>query len=226
MAEVAEGMLKQGDYCIVVKSTIKDFEMQHRPTTSLGKAHQIILDLLYGNLGKAVSNQRLYEAVGSKNWDRRLRELRENEGWQIPYDRKHQGYIMHTTKRTKDATERWVSLRLRTEVFARDKSICQECGHAAGQKYPDGKTVRLEADHIVPFIQGGLTEIDNLQTLCTRCNAGKKAAIAYGKTDEKVSLVIRLDQQVVACLEQKAKGRNISAKELIQRNLEAFSKTT
>lgn len=201
--------------------------MPIRPTTSLGKAHQIILDLLWDNLGKAVVKERFREATNQDGWPRRLRELREDEGWQIPYSFKHKGYVMYTTERIKETTDRRVSLRLRTLVFERDNFACQMCGHRAGEQYLDGKTVRLEADHIIPFKDRGPTELANLQTLCSRCNAGKKAAIAQGKVaDDKVSLVIRLDRQVVVHLEQKAEERNISAKELIQKNLEDFSKTT
>ena len=56
---------------------------------------------------------------------------------------------------------------LRYDVLRRDNFTCQICGSTAR----DG--VRLEVDHIVPVSRGGRTEMDNLQTLCERCNRGK-----------------------------------------------------
>lgn len=190
-----------------------------RPITSRGTAHQVILDLLYDNLGQIVTKQQLREATGQDGWPRRLRELREDEGWQIPYSFKPQGYVMYTTQRNKDRSSRWVSLRLRTEVFMRDNYTCQMCGHAAGQNYSDGKIVRLEADHIIPFKDKGPTEIDNLQTLCSRCNAGKKASIAKGQIDTDISLVVRLTREGFTRLEQEAQAASIPVKELIQQRL-------
>ena len=42
------------------------------------------------------------------------------------------------------------------------------CGASAN----DG--VKLEVDHIVPVSKGGKSTMDNLQTLCERCNRGKR----------------------------------------------------
>jgi hypothetical protein len=57
---------------------------------------------------------------------------------------------------------------LRYDVLRRDNFTCQICGSSA----KDG--VRLEVDHIVPVSKGGKTEMSNLQTLCERCNRGKR----------------------------------------------------
>lgn len=70
-----------------------------------------------------------------------------------------------TTKRTL----RNVGWRLRAQVFIRDNCICQMCG-ASPAKDP---SVQLHADHIVPWSKGGETLLDNLQTLCEKCNIGK-----------------------------------------------------
>lgn len=59
---------------------------------------------------------------------------------------------------------------LRYAVLKRDNEQCVKCG--ASPKKDAG--VVLEVDHIIPWSKGGLTEISNLQTLCHRCNQGKK----------------------------------------------------
>jgi hypothetical protein len=55
---------------------------------------------------------------------------------------------------------------IRHEVFKRDDYRCLECGAT-------NKESTLHIDHIIPVSQGGSNEIDNLQTLCARCNLGK-----------------------------------------------------
>jgi predicted HicB family RNase H-like nuclease len=192
---------------------------QQRPTTPKHGVWQIILDLLFDNLGELVTNEQLVEATNQHNYARRLRELRA-EGWQIVYKNSPSGYIMPTTDRVEKNPGEYVNLRLRTEVLERDNYTCQMCGFSAGQKYQDGEVVRLEADHILPLAEGGQTTVDNLQTLCSRCNAGKKAVAAYSTIDDKVSLVLRLEKETFEMLEAEAKKLKVSVKQLIQTRLE------
>ncbi len=56
---------------------------------------------------------------------------------------------------------------MRFKVFKRDNYTCQICG------VKKGEGVELEVDHIIPISKGGETRMDNLQTLCKRCNRGK-----------------------------------------------------
>ena len=61
------------------------------------------------------------------------------------------------------------SLRLRYQVLKRDNFSCCQCG-ASPAKDP---SVSLHIDHIIPWSKGGRTTLDNLQTLCSKCNLGK-----------------------------------------------------
>jgi hypothetical protein len=61
-----------------------------------------------------------------------------------------------------------LSVRKRFFVFKRDRYRCRMCG-ATG--------VELEVDHIVPVADGGSDALDNLQTLCFKCNRGKRDSI-------------------------------------------------
>jgi len=60
-----------------------------------------------------------------------------------------------------------VSDSLRYDVLRRDNYRCCICGATS----KDG--VKLEVDHIIPISKGGKSTLDNLQTLCERCNRGK-----------------------------------------------------
>ena len=72
--------------------------------------------------------------------------------------------VMSLAKAKKD--NEYIRPKLRMEVLDRDKSTCQICGAQAPE-------VKLELDHIIPRIRGGLTELRNLRVLCKTCNLGK-----------------------------------------------------
>lgn len=56
-----------------------------------------------------------------------------------------------------------VSLKQRYRIMQRDGFRCKCCGE---REY-------LEIDHIIPIVEGGKNDDDNLQTLCRACNYGK-----------------------------------------------------
>lgn len=61
---------------------------------------------------------------------------------------------------------RYISKKLRFEVFKRDAFTCVYCGRTP-------PTVTLQPDHVVAFSKGGKSELENLATSCVECNAGK-----------------------------------------------------
>ncbi len=61
-----------------------------------------------------------------------------------------------------------IPLKVRWDVLKRDHYRCQKCGAA-----PSSEVV-LEIDHVHPVAKGGGNNMENLQTLCLRCNQGKK----------------------------------------------------
>lgn len=65
-------------------------------------------------------------------------------------------------------TSRGVPPKLRFRVFMRDKFTCQYCKRT---KEDDG--VKLQADHIKAYSNGGETVFENLITACWDCNIGK-----------------------------------------------------
>lgn len=69
----------------------------------------------------------------------------------------------------KKSTGREPSLRLRFHVMKRDNFCCVQCGSSPAKD----SSVQLHIDHIQPWSIGGQTTLDNLQTLCIKCNLGK-----------------------------------------------------
>lgn len=69
-------------------------------------------------------------------------------------------------------TSRFPDLRLRFRVLNRDSFKCQACGRSPATEHG----VQLHIDHVVPWSDGGPTTLENLKTLCERCNLGKGKA--------------------------------------------------
>ena len=70
-----------------------------------------------------------------------------------------------------DGNERHLDIRafdqnMRREVYERQLGICPVCGKHF-------EIEQMEADHIIPWCQGGRTVADNCQMLCIKCNREK-----------------------------------------------------
>lgn len=63
--------------------------------------------------------------------------------------------------------------KLRHYILERDNYTCKFCGNST--KFEPN--LLLEIDHIIPISKGGMTELNNLQTLCWRCNRAKGAKV-------------------------------------------------
>ena len=64
---------------------------------------------------------------------------------------------------------RVISDKLRYNVLKRDNFKCCACGASPAKD----SSVVLHIDHIIQWSKGGATSLENLQTLCSRCNMGK-----------------------------------------------------
>ena len=75
------------------------------------------------------------------------------------------------TNNEKNATNnpRSINYRIRFKVMQRDDFKCKICGASPAMQ----AGVLLHVDHIVPVAKGGQATMDNLQTLCQKCNLGK-----------------------------------------------------
>lgn len=144
---------------------------------------QRILDYLLANVGRVISHEELQQASGgAAEWGRRVRELRDEEGYQIlshkdRADLKPGEYLIETTKR-RPAFKRGISKETRAYVYERNGYTCQMCGLAAGDPdpYHPQRTVRLTLGHIKDKSKGGEDTPNNLRAVCTNCNEGLQNA--------------------------------------------------
>ncbi|MCR6712899.1 MAG: HNH endonuclease [Demequina sp.] len=150
------------------------------------------------NVGKVVTARELQAvAAPASEWARRVRELREEEGWPISTQHddlslKQGEYRLERIPETQVEAgfKRAISQRTRAEVLDRDGYTCQSCGLGAGDIDPDtGRKVRLHLGHIVDKSRGGTDDPSNLRTLCSTCNQGAK-----NLTLEKPSAIWLLQQ--------------------------------
>ncbi len=142
-----------------------------------------IAEYLIAHVGEIVTAKQLQEvAEPVSEWARRVRELRDEEGWPIvtQHDsaklRPGEYILEYLPAERRDVTfQREISQRLRAEVLDRNGFTCQMCGKTPGDTAPDtGRKVRLHVGHIVDKSLGGKDEASNLRTLCSTCNQGAK----------------------------------------------------
>lgn len=153
---------------------------------------------LLGNIGRVIESHELQDAAdGAVQYSRRLRELREQEGWKIlshndTPDLKPGQYLLREPPPQKGsvAVSSTISARLRAAVLDRNGFTCQMCGLTPGDIDPyTGRPVRLHIGHIKDKSLGGKDELSNLRTLCSTCNQGAKHT-----TTEKPSTIWLLSQ--------------------------------
>lgn len=130
------------------------------------------------NVGKVLTSDELREVAGISEWARRIRELRNEEGYQIltHNDRsalKSNEYLLENSK-PQPAFERAISKETRSFVLDRNGFTCQMCGAVAGEPHPYDTTrkTRLHIGHIIDKSQGGTDDPSNLRALCSVCNEG------------------------------------------------------
>jgi HNH endonuclease len=137
------------------------------------------------NIGRVVTSTEIRNAIGQdvSEWARRLRELRDQDGWPILTHNddarlKPGEYLLEEAppeKRRDIAFARTISAKLRAEVLDRNGFTCQMCGLTPGDIDPyTARKVRLHIGHIVDKSLGGQDVLSNLRALCSTCNQGAK----------------------------------------------------
>lgn len=149
------------------------------PSKKRSGSKELILNYFLSNIGKVLESKEIQLASGGAvEWARRVRELRNEEGYQIlshkdRADLKPGQYLLETDVRI-PAFKREISKETRAQVLERNGYTCQMCGVAAGDPDPLGgsRTVRLTMGHIKDKSKGGDDTPQNLRAICTNCNEG------------------------------------------------------
>lgn len=150
------------------------------------------------HIGEIISSEELRVASGGiSEWARRIRELRNEEGYKIltHNDRselKPSQYLLEDPK-PQPAFERAISKETRALVLDRNGFTCQMCGAVAGEPHPydPNRKTRLHIGHIVDKSQEGPDEVSNLRALCSVCNEGAANITPDRPSAKKLLMQIR-----------------------------------
>ena len=142
---------------------------------------EALREYFLANVGKVLNSRELQNAAGGVvEWARRIRELRNEDGFQIHSHNddprlKPGEYILRDPV-PQPSFSRSISAELRALVLDRNGFTCQSCGIGAGDPHPDdnNRRARLHVSHISDKSMGGGEELSNLRTMCSLCNQGAK----------------------------------------------------
>jgi len=138
-----------------------------------------VLEFLLANMGRILDWREIRKAAGDvEQWSRRLRELRDEFGFQVlthkdRRDLKPGQYLLETPERL-PAFQRTISAETRAFVLERNGNTCHMCGAGAADPDPlhPGRKVRLVIGHIIDKSKGGSDDPGNLRAVCENCNQG------------------------------------------------------
>ena len=138
-----------------------------------------IREYLRDNIGETVTSERIGRISGIKQYARRVRELRNEEGFVIDSTRtrselSQNEYFVREIQEDFDQKSR-ISVKARKEQIDR-QAYCAICGRHRDHSEVD----YIEVDHIESFIDfddpDAVNDPDNLRTLCNDCHHGKSAS--------------------------------------------------
>lgn len=155
-----------------------------KPKTPRGGARSKLRAHFLANINRVMDSDELREVAGNQSeWARRIRELRNEEGYLIltHNDRsalKPGQYLLEIAK-PQPAFERAISKETRAFVLDRNGFTCQMCGAVAGEPHPYDPTrkTRLHLGHIIDKSKGGSDDASNLRAICSVCNEGASNAM-------------------------------------------------
>lgn len=148
-----------------------------------GGARTKLREYFLNHVGEVLDAYTLREVAGGiTEWARRVRELRQQEGWDIRTDKDDSalkpGQYMLASAKPRPVFADAISKETRAFVLDRNGFTCQMCGAAAGEPHPTNPEMktRLHIGHILDSSQGGSSDPTNLRALCSVCNEGAQNA--------------------------------------------------
>ena len=189
MSEVGEfpieglnvSQMKVEDYILVSEAEDRDAAHRWNVANEIRKQNGIgvrekILSYLKENVGKPVTGEELrYVANDKKEWARRVRELRTENGWTVTT--KQTGrvdlpvgvYVLESLRQLPEH-DREIPDDVRVEVLTRDGHCCTACKWHHGMTSPSDPRHLLELHHLKHHVHGGENTAKNLITVCNVCH--------------------------------------------------------
>lgn len=179
-----------------------------------------------------VLSNKLLRLTGQKYFDRRIRELKNEVGCTIETGtfNGRSAYRLLTDELGRAFNRTYLTAAQKKKLFEEFKYQCAACGRSfsAGEK-------GLEADHKIPLMRGGSSNLDNWQPLCIDCNVSKRrscqdcqencyqCAWAFPEHYGRITPV-HLPYQLLNSLREIAQEKGVHSQELIIEAVEKFIK--
>ncbi len=140
-----------------------------------------VLEFFKENVGRIVTTENLaYVAEGAKEFARRVRELRTEDGFPIATlftgrpDLAMGEYVLLSLDRLFDQHDRHIPLEVQRAVYERDTNTCRVCGWDMARWTAEDPRI-LELHHLKPHRERGDNTAENLIVICSRCHDGVHA---------------------------------------------------
>jgi hypothetical protein len=134
-----------------------------------------LLKYLLENVGQIITTEELAYVAKAKEFGRRIRELRTEEGYAISTqftgrpDLRMGEYILESSERIAEPHDRNIPFEVQRIVYERASSTCGLCGWSRARWTRDDPRI-LELHHITEHAEGGPNVPGNLAVLCSRCH--------------------------------------------------------
>lgn len=134
-----------------------------------------VLRYLLENVGQVVTTEELAYVAKAREFGRRIRELRTEEGYAIATrftgrpDLKMGEYVLENAERIAEPHDRKIPFDVQKEVYEKANNTCQLCGWNR-EKWTREDPRILELHHVEEHVEGGPNIPENLVALCGRCH--------------------------------------------------------
>lgn len=134
-----------------------------------------ILRYLLANMGQVVTTEELAYVAKAREFGRRVRELRTEDGYAIATrftgrpDLAMGEYILESTERVAEPHDRKIPFDIQSQIYESARNACQLCGWKRDRWTRDDPRI-LELHHIAEHAAGGSNVPENLVVLCSRCH--------------------------------------------------------
>jgi hypothetical protein len=169
------------DYVLISETEDRDAAHRWHVANAIRKQKGVgvrekILAYLKANVGKLVTGEELrYVANDKKEWARRVRELRTENGWTVTTKQTGRpdlpiGVYVLESLRQLPAHDRVIPDDVRVAVLSRDNHRCTKCQWHHGLTNPSDPRHNLELHHLQKHVHGGENTALNLITVCNVCH--------------------------------------------------------
>lgn len=209
-------------------------EYLHRIPTRLSEVKLLIIHILW-EAGddfprEWVASDYLLKQTNQKYFDRRTRELRDQEGLDIEtrnVDGKAK-YRLRSPNIGDRIARTYLTAGQKSALLVKHQHRCSVCNIDL-----KNNLAKLQADHKIPLSRGGVADLGNWQTLCVQCNVSKRRicqgcqedclSCAWAFPEKYGSLVtIRLKSGVLEKYQEKASKLGRHSQDIIQEILEKY----